>query len=38
MKRGRRIRVTGLMNRTFAFAPRLVPRALVTRISALFLK
>lgn len=38
MKRGRRIRVTGLMNRAFAFAPRLVPRALVTRISALFLK
>ena len=38
MKKGRRIRVTGLSNSAFAFAPRLLPRSLVTRIAALFLK
>lgn len=38
MKRGRRIRVTGLMNMLFAFAPRLSPRLVTTRIAALFLK
>ncbi|MGB7320185.1 MAG: SDR family oxidoreductase [Albidovulum sp.] len=38
MKMGKRIRVTGLLNKLFAFAPRLSPRALTTRITGLFLK
>jgi short-subunit dehydrogenase len=38
MLRGKRIKVTGLMNRLFAFGPRLVPRSVSTRIAALFLK
>ncbi|MDH5530963.1 MAG: SDR family oxidoreductase [Paracoccaceae bacterium] len=38
MKAGKRIRVTGLLNNMFAFGPRLGPRALTTRITALFLK
>ena len=38
MKRGKRVHVTGLPNKLFAFAPRLAPRAFVTRIAALFLK
>lgn len=38
MKRGRRIRVTGLANKLFAFGPRLVPRALSARMAALFLR
>ena len=38
MLRGRRIRVTGLMNRLIALAPRLSPRSVTTRITALFLK
>ena len=38
MKSGRRIRIPGLMNKAFTFAPRLAPRRLVTRIVALFLK
>ena len=33
MMRGRRILVPGVMNRLFAFAPRLAPRGLVTRIA-----
>jgi short-subunit dehydrogenase len=38
MQGGQRIRVTGLVNKAFALAPRVAPRALVTRIAALFLK
>ncbi len=38
MLQGKRIRVTGLMNKIFAFAPRLAPRSLTARIVALFLK
>ncbi len=38
MKRGRRIRVTGLVNKLFAFSPRLAPRRIVTRIAASILK
>ncbi|MCV2871089.1 SDR family oxidoreductase [Defluviimonas sp. WL0050] len=38
MKKGKRIRVTGLQNKFFAFAPRFAPRFLVPRIAALFLK
>lgn len=38
MKKGRRLRITGLANRFFAFGPRLAPRFLVPRIAALFLK
>ncbi|MCB2135008.1 MAG: SDR family oxidoreductase [Rhodobacteraceae bacterium] len=38
MKSGKRIRVPGLMNKLFAFGPRLAPRAVVTRMAALFLK
>jgi short-subunit dehydrogenase len=38
MKRGKRIRVTGLMNKLFAFGPRFAPRGLVPRIAGLFLK
>ncbi len=38
MKGGQRIRVTGLANKAFALSPRVTPRALVTRIAALFLK
>ena len=38
MKRGRRIRVPGLLNKLVIFAPRLVPRVVMTRFTALFLK
>jgi uncharacterized protein len=38
MKKGKRIRVTGLLNKLFAAGPRFAPRSLVTRIGALFLK
>ncbi|MGB3312940.1 MAG: SDR family oxidoreductase [Albidovulum sp.] len=38
MKKGKRIRVTGLLNKFFAVSPRFAPRALTTRITALFMK
>lgn len=38
MKSGRRIRITGLMNRFFAFSPRITPRRLVTWMTGQFLK
>ena len=38
MHRGRRIVVPGPINKVFAFAPRLSPRALTTRVAAMFLK
>lgn len=38
MKAGRRIKVTGLRNWLFSVGPRFVPRALVPRIVAIFLK
>lgn len=38
MKAGRRIRITGLMNRLFAFSPRVSPRRLVTWLTGQFLK
>ena len=38
MKRGRKIRVTGVMNWLFSAAPRFAPRALVPRVAAIFLK
>ncbi|MCY1127221.1 SDR family oxidoreductase [Frigidibacter sp. RF13] len=38
MKRGKRVKVTGLSNKFFAFAPRFAPRWLTTRIAAKFLK
>ncbi|MBE2275064.1 MAG: SDR family NAD(P)-dependent oxidoreductase [Rhodobacteraceae bacterium] len=38
MKRGRRITVTGIDNRIFAFLPRLVPRRLVTFVAGQFLR
>ena len=38
MKKGKRIRVTGLTNKLFAIGPRFAPRFLVPRIAALFLK
>lgn len=38
MKNGKRIRVTGFLNKIIAFAPRFGPRSLNARIVALFLK
>ena len=38
MKRGRRIRVTGLMNKALAFSTRFLPRTLAARFTGLFLK
>lgn len=38
MKRGKRVKVTGLLNWLFSVAPRFAPRALVPRISGIFLK
>ena len=38
MKRGRRIRVPGLLNKLVIFVSRLVPRVVMTRFTALFLK
>ncbi len=38
MRRGRRIRVTGVFNLLTTLLPRLSPRALTTRVAALFLK
>lgn len=38
MHRGRRVKVTGVVNALFSVAPRFVPRALVPRIAAIFLK
>lgn len=38
MLRGKRVHVTGLKNRLFAFLPRLSPRFLAPRITGLFLK
>lgn len=37
MQRGQRVRVTGLLNRGFALAPRFAPRWLVTRIARIVL-
>jgi short-subunit dehydrogenase len=38
MKAGRRVKVTGLHNWLFSIGPRFVPRAVVPRIAAVFLK
>lgn len=38
MRRGKRVHVTGLLNRLVAFSPRFSPRFLVPRITGLFLK
>jgi uncharacterized protein len=38
MKKGKRIRVTGLMNKLFVLGPRFAPRSLVARMVGLFLK
>lgn len=38
MKRGQRIKVTGLMNKLFAFSPRITPRGLTAWITGQFLK
>lgn len=38
MKEGRRVAVTGLDNKIFAFLPRIAPRALVLRVAAFFLR
>jgi short-subunit dehydrogenase len=35
---GKRIRMTGALNMIFSAMPRLVPRAITTRLAALFLK
>ena len=38
MRIGKRVIVPGLMNKVFAFLPRLLPRALTTRLATLFLE
>ncbi|MBK6466770.1 MAG: SDR family oxidoreductase [Rhodobacter sp.] len=38
MKEGRRVAVTGVQNKLFAFLPRIAPKALVLRIAAQFLR
>lgn len=38
MKEGRRVAVTGIDNKIFAFLPRIAPRALVLRVAAFFLR
>lgn len=38
MKKGKRTRVPGPLNKLIAFAPRFAPRALTTRMAALFMK
>ena len=38
MLAGRRVVVTGSMNKVFAFLPRLLPRSLVTRVAGVFLR
>jgi len=38
MRRGKRVKVTGLTNKIFAFLPRITPRPIVTFMTGLFLK